>query len=192
MGLLPFTRELGSEYGDFPAHDSLWESADETSHDLLARLAIVHMVHEARGLDVADAGLAKMLRSNPPDEESAAILRRNVKDETTHVGAAVKWFKHVCAARGLKQPPHEVFHGYVRKFFRGKLKSPFNTEARYAAGMTDEWFIPVSDIAAEESAAAAAAAVPVGASAGAADQEDDNLEMDGAALDDFFDAINDR
>jgi len=70
---------LGSSYGAFPAHDSLWDSASETSHDILARLAVVHMVHEARGLDVAHVAHARFMRENPPDSISAAILERNVK-----------------------------------------------------------------------------------------------------------------
>ena len=135
--------QLGSFYGAYPAHNSLWDSASETSHDLLARLAIVHMVHEARGLDVAAAGLARLMKGNPPDLESAQILERNVIDETGHVGFAVKWFSHVCHQRGLGDPK-EVFHDYVRRLFRGALRPPFNDEARRAAGMTPEWYLPLS------------------------------------------------
>ena len=43
---------LGSRYGELPAHDGLWQAADDTRHDVAARLAVVPMVLEARGLDV--------------------------------------------------------------------------------------------------------------------------------------------
>jgi len=37
--------EEGSYYGEFDAHDGLWESASRTASSLLARLSIEHMVH---------------------------------------------------------------------------------------------------------------------------------------------------
>ena len=45
-------QQLGHDYGDFDAHNGLWEMAEKTAHDGLARMALVPRVLEARGLDV--------------------------------------------------------------------------------------------------------------------------------------------
>lgn len=39
-------REYDAHFGSLPVQHGLWESAQTTQHDVLARLAIVHMVHE--------------------------------------------------------------------------------------------------------------------------------------------------
>src|SRR6185312_15382537 len=54
---------LGGAYGDLPAHDGLWESAAATAHDLLARLAVVPLVLEARGLDVTPEMIRRLERA---------------------------------------------------------------------------------------------------------------------------------
>ncbi|MQM05639.1 hypothetical protein Taro_038451 [Colocasia esculenta] len=88
-------RELGSFYGAFPAHDGLWESAMKTSKDLLARLAIEHCVHEARGLDVLPTTISRF--RNNGDECTANLLENVVyPEEITHCAAGVKWFRYVC------------------------------------------------------------------------------------------------
>jgi len=74
---------FGAAYGDLPAHDGLWQSAEETAHDLLARLAIVPLVLEARGLDVTPAIIANLERAG--DEQSTAVLTRIYDDEIGHV-----------------------------------------------------------------------------------------------------------
>jgi len=189
--------ELGSGYGQFTAHDSLWASAQDTAHDLLARLAIVHMVHEARGLDVASIGLAKLMRSNPPDTVSAAILETNVEEEITHVGAAVKWFSYICEKRGLGEP-EKLFHEYVRKFFRGALKPPFNIEFRQRAGMSEAWYVPLAEKGGKEEEEEEkktkekeeeeTAHLP---KVGEEEEEEDSFMQAAAGqIDDFFDAIN--
>src|SRR3546814_16664784 len=45
-------RQYGSYSGALPAHDGLWEAAQDTAHDVMARLAIVPMVLEARALSI--------------------------------------------------------------------------------------------------------------------------------------------
>ncbi|KAK1300605.1 hypothetical protein QJS10_CPB13g00818 [Acorus calamus] len=88
-------RQLGSYYGAFPAHDGLWDSAAQTSHSLLARLAIEHCVHEARGLDVVPTTITRF-RSNG-DECTANLLETVVyPEEITHCAAGVKWFTYLC------------------------------------------------------------------------------------------------
>lgn len=126
-------------YGDLPAHDGLWESAAATSNDLLARLAVVPLVLEARGLDVTPDMEATLERVGDP--ESAALLRRIYLDEIAHVAAGVRWFDDICRARGLV--PEEAFRGLVRRHFKGALKLPFNGEARAAAGFPARYYEPL-------------------------------------------------
>ena len=132
---------LGSFYGALPAHDGLWEAAEQTRHDLLARLAVVPLVLEARGLDVTPA-MTENLRS-AGDEDSATILARIYEDEIGHVAAGERWFRWRCELDGLN--PVETYHRLVREHFRGRLKAPFNHEARTAAGFHPGYYEPLSD-----------------------------------------------
>jgi uncharacterized ferritin-like protein (DUF455 family) len=127
---------LGAGYGELPAHDGLWEAAAATAHDLLARLAIVPLVLEARGLDVTPEMTLRLERAG--DEASAAILRRIYDDEIGHVAVGVRWFEYLCCQRGLD--PEAVFHDKVRRHFTGALKPPFNRTARDAAGLPQRWY----------------------------------------------------
>jgi uncharacterized ferritin-like protein (DUF455 family) len=132
---------LGAAYGDLPAHDGLWQAAAATAHDPLARLAIVPLVLEARGLDVTPEMIERLDRVG--DEESAAILRRIYADEIGHVATGRRWFARLCTARGL--PPVATWQGLVRRHFRGSLKPPFNDGARSAAGFGREFYAPIAD-----------------------------------------------
>jgi uncharacterized ferritin-like protein (DUF455 family) len=122
---------LGAAYGDLPAHDGLWEAAENTAHDLTARLAIVPLVLEARGLDVTPSMIANLDRAG--DIESAAVLRTIYEDEIGHVAIGWRWFRHVATAHGFD--PETAWPDLVREHFRGKLKPPFNEVARTAAGL---------------------------------------------------------
>jgi uncharacterized ferritin-like protein (DUF455 family) len=123
-------RALGGAYGDLPAHDGLWESAAATAHDILARLAVVPLVLEARGLDVTPEMIRRLERAGDPD--SAQILHRIYADEIDHVGAGARWFDRLCRDQGLD--PETVFHDRVRRYFKGHIKPPFNRDARDRAG----------------------------------------------------------
>ena len=131
--------ELGATYGDFPAHGSLWESAEKTLDSLAARLAVVHCVHEGRGLDVAASLYAKLGVGG--DLVSQEILSRNLAEEVTHVAAGVRWLKHLCACGGVAIIP--AFHDLVRRNFHGVLRPPFADKERGDAGMTPEWYLPL-------------------------------------------------
>lgn len=131
--------ELGSFFGALPVHNGLWQSATDTSHDLLARLAIVHMVHEARGLDVHPQTLSRF--SSQGDSGSVAVLEVIYQDEITHVAAGLRWFTYVCAEEG--RDCLSTFHDLVKQHFKGYLKPPFNSEGRTTAGMTEEWYVPL-------------------------------------------------
>jgi uncharacterized ferritin-like protein (DUF455 family) len=131
---------LGAAYGDLPAHDGLWQAASDTRHDLLARLAVVPLVLEARGLDVTPAMIAKLEAAG--DDESAATLRVIYHDEIGHVAAGKRWFDWACARAGRE--PDETWRALVRRYFKGALKPPFNEAARRAAGLTPETYLPLA------------------------------------------------
>ena len=132
--------ELGAAYGDLVAHDGLWQSAENTAHDLLARLAVIPLVLEARGLDVTPAMITKL--KNAGDSRSAEILRIIHDDEITHVAAGARWFRHLCERRGLD--PAETYGALVRRHFKGQIKPPFNTASRDAAGMPADFYEPLA------------------------------------------------
>jgi uncharacterized ferritin-like protein (DUF455 family) len=129
-------RSLGSHYGALPAHDGLWEAAEATSADPLARLAVVPMALEARGLDVTPGTVAALERAG--DERSALILRRILADEIRHVGAGTRWFRHGCEVRGIAVVAH--WQRLIRAHFRGSLKPPFNGSARDEAGLSRDFY----------------------------------------------------
>lgn len=128
--------QLDAAYGDLPAHDGLWQAAEETAHDLLARLAIVPMVLEARGLDVTPAMIAKLEAVG--DSESAAILQVIFDEEIGHVACGTRWFDFLCARED--NDPQKTWQALVRRYFRGALKPPFNEPARSEAGMPADFY----------------------------------------------------
>lgn len=134
-------RELDGAYGDLPAHDGLWEAAVVTAHDLPARLAVVPMVLEARGLDVTPQTIERLERVG--DLKSSEILNRILTDEVGHVAAGNRWFRHVCESLG--QDPIQYFHYAVRTYFRGELKPPFNESARNLAGLHPDFYEPLAE-----------------------------------------------
>lgn len=133
---------LGSHFGSHPVHYGLWQSAMETSNSLLARLAVVHMVHEARGLDVHPKTQERFAKHN--DTESVDMLEVIYTDEITHVAAGMKWFTYVCRNSQPALDCIPKFHELVQAHFRGFLKPPFNEQGRDTAGMTKEWYLPLT------------------------------------------------
>ena len=127
---------LGSHYGALPAHGGLWEAAHETRHDVAARLAVVPMVLEARGLDVTPATLERVKGAG--DEHGARILARILDDEIRHVGFGTKYFLKLSQESGAE--PAEAWKSLVRRHFRGPVKPPFNDSARLAAGLSREFY----------------------------------------------------
>jgi len=127
---------LGSTYGALPAHDGLWSAAKDTAHDVAARLAIVPMVLEARGLDVTPATLERVRAQG--DENGAKILQRILDDEIRHVAFGAKYFREICTARD--ENPPESWRNLVKIHFSGGLKPPFNDSARSAAGLSRDFY----------------------------------------------------
>jgi len=132
--------ELGSFYGALPAHDGLWQAAQATGHDLHARLAVVPLVLEARGLDVTPSMIDNLVQAG--DRPSADILEIIYRDEKRHVGFGIKWFRFLCDRHGLA--PEPTFHALVRANFRGTVKPPFNDKARSEAGLTPGFYRPLA------------------------------------------------
>lgn len=124
--------ELGHAYGDFDAHDGLWDMAMRTADSCLARMALVPRVLEARGLDVTP-GMIERLRS-VDDHETADILATILAEEVAHVAAGSRWFAWCCACDGID--PEAAFHQLITTHMRGGLRGPFNREARLRAGFT--------------------------------------------------------
>lgn len=132
--------ELGAAYGDLPAHDGLWQAAQATAGSLMARVAIVPLVLEARGLDVTPRMIEKLREAG--DDASADIIAIIYRDEKRHVAFGMKWFRFLCERERLQ--PEPTFHDLVRRNFRGPIKPPFNDPARAEAGLTPGFYKPLS------------------------------------------------
>ncbi len=124
-------QDLGYDYGDYPAHNGLWEAAIATHQNFAARLAIAPMVLEARGLDVTPGMIDKL--NTVGDTESSAVLMVIYEDEIGHVATGAKWFHYI--AKALGKPSQPYFKSLVKTYFKGHLKPPFNHDARSQAGV---------------------------------------------------------
>jgi uncharacterized ferritin-like protein (DUF455 family) len=126
-------RQMGGEYGDLPAHRGLWELAESTAGDVLARLALVPRYMEAHGLDVTPPMIEKFTQAG--DDSSVAILTRILTDEVGHVAFGTRWFNYVCAQRGVDA--EESYKHMLLEHLTGKPQKPFNREMRLKAGFTE-------------------------------------------------------
>ncbi|MDI1260759.1 ferritin-like domain-containing protein [Aquabacterium sp.] len=125
---------LGHDYGHFPAHNSLWEMAEKTKHDILARIALVPRTMEARGLDASPPIKAKLLTIE--DQKGAEIIDLILRDEIGHVAVGNKWYRVLCTERG--RDPLTTYAALASAFSAPRLKGPFNLEARRAAGFDED------------------------------------------------------
>ena len=126
-------QSMGFDYGDFDAHNGLWEMAEKTAHDALARMALVPRVLEARGLDVTP-GMIVRLRGQ--DDATADILEVILDEEVAHVAAGSRWFRWCCERAGVDPEPR--FRELLAEYARAVLHGPFNIDARSAAGFSDD------------------------------------------------------
>ncbi|MEQ9487711.1 MAG: ferritin-like domain-containing protein [Alphaproteobacteria bacterium] len=131
-------KDLGAGYGDLPAHDGLWQAAQSTAHDLQARLAVVPMVLEARGLDVTPAMIDRLKKVGDP--KSADILSTIHDDEIRHVAAGTRWFQWICDGAG--ENAAETWQRLVATYFKGQIKPPFNKASRRKANFPDAFYDP--------------------------------------------------
>ncbi len=124
---------LGHAYGDFPAHNGLWDMALKTAHDPLVRMALVPRVLEARGLDATPLIVDKLKAAN--DTRMVEILGMIERDEIGHVAIGSHWYGWLCEARGLE--PEATFRQLLVDYDAPPLKPPFNLAARRAAGFSE-------------------------------------------------------
>jgi uncharacterized ferritin-like protein (DUF455 family) len=124
---------LGYAYGDFPAHNGLWDMALKTAHDALVRMALVPRVLEARGLDATPLIVDKLKTAG--DVRMVEILAIIERDEVGHVAIGSHWFGWLCAARGLE--PEATFRQLLVEYDAPPLRPPFNLDARRAAGFSE-------------------------------------------------------
>eukprot|EP01133_Synstelium_polycarpum_P018259 gene18259-21851_t len=120
-------------YGDLPAHNSLWEMAEKTEADVLARMALVPRTLEARGLDASPAVLKKLMSAG--DKAAAGIIAIILRDEVGHVAIGNQWYRYLCAQRNLDPLAHYPVLASLYKAPR--LRAPFNMAARKEAGFDE-------------------------------------------------------
>ena len=127
-------RELGHDYGDFDAHNGLWEMTEKAADDGLARMALVPRVLEARGLDVTPGMIVKLRELG--DATTVAILDLILREEVAHVAAGSRWYRWYCTQRGIE--PRARFRELLKEYAGGYLHGPFNIEARLLAGFDED------------------------------------------------------
>ena len=129
-------QHLGWHYGDFDAHDGLWQMCVKTADDIVARMALVPRTLEARGLDATPLIQDKLRKANTPDTWRAVeLLDVILRDEVGHVAIGNHWYRWLCEQRGLD--PVALYGELVRRYEAPRLKPPFNTTARLRAGFTE-------------------------------------------------------
>jgi len=131
--LRDYLHTQGYEYGDFTAHNGLWEMAVVTAHDPLVRMALVPRVLEARGLDVLPGIMHKMASSGVHDVVS--ILKIILHDEVGHVAIGNRWYAYLCGQRNLE--PLATFRSLLLEYNAPRLRGPLHTDARRAAGFSE-------------------------------------------------------
>jgi uncharacterized ferritin-like protein (DUF455 family) len=136
-------RDLGHDYGDFDAHNGLWEMAEKTAHDGLARMALVPRVLEARGLDVTPGMIAKL--RNLGDTASVEILELILSEEVAHVAAGSHWYRWYCEREGRE--PRSTFRELLARYAGPVLRGPFNHQARLQAGFDAEEIAALEQLA---------------------------------------------
>lgn len=143
--LTHYLGKLGVCYGDYEAHDGLWQMADKTCHDPLARMALVPRTLEARGLDASPPLRAKLWAAG--DHDGAAILDIILRDEIGHVAIGNRWYHFLCRQMGLDPVP--TYAELTARYHAPILRGPFNFPARKAAGFTDAELVALEQAAAD-------------------------------------------
>lgn len=133
MLLREHLRSLGYDYGDFAAHNGLWEMAERTQHDVLARIGIVPRTLEARGLDASPGVKNKLIGAG--DHQAGQILGLILEEEIGHVAAGNRWYRYLCHERGLE--PVSTYALLIDQYDAPKLRPPFNMAARRLAGFDE-------------------------------------------------------
>jgi len=135
---------VGVAYGDFDAHDGLWEMACKTAHDPLVRMALVPRVLEARGLDVTPGIIQRLQQAG--DSAAVGVLKIILHDEIGHVEIGTRWFRYLCAQRGLES--EATFAQLLQQYMKGQVKKPFHYQARQQAGFNEVEMQTLEELAA--------------------------------------------
>lgn len=139
-------QSMGFSYGDFPAHNGLWEMARRTADDCLKRMALVPRVLEARGLDVTPGMIRRLEAAG--DLETVRILEIILEEEVRHVEIGSYWFRSCCDQRGLDS--ESIFLDLLKDYFKGSMRGPFNIPARMQAGFTQREMDAISSSASRD------------------------------------------
>lgn len=134
--------DLGAVYGDFPAHNGLWEMAEQTADSFINRMAMVPRTLEARGLDACPIMRDKLRATG--DARGADIVQIILDDEIRHVFIGNKWFLYACEQNS--QQPVMQFRAIATQLNAPKLRPPFNISARRAAGFFEEELRMLEDL----------------------------------------------
>ncbi len=126
-------QEAGTEYGDFPAHNGLWDMAVRTADDPLVRMALVPRMLEARGLDVTPSIMQRFRKLG--DRQTVDVLQVILREEVGHVEYGTRWFNYLCEQRGLD--PETTYFDLLNNFLNGEIRCPLHREARLEAGFTE-------------------------------------------------------
>ena len=127
-------RDGGVDYGDFPAHNGLWDMAMQTADDPLVRMALVPRMLEARGLDVTPGIMQRF--SDIGDEKTVAVLQVILAEEVGHVSYGSRWFRYLCETRGLE--PEHTYFDLLSRFAGDGVRCPLHRQARRQAGFSEE------------------------------------------------------
>ena len=138
-------REGGADYGDFPAHNGLWEMAMRTAHDPLVRMALVPRMLEARGLDVTPGIMQRFEAIG--DTRTVAVLQVILDEEVGHVQFGSRWFNHLCETRGL--PPETTYFELLSQYLEGGIHCPLHRQARLQAGFSEAELMRLEDLCAQ-------------------------------------------
>lgn len=127
-----YLKKHGIHYGDFPAHDGLWDMCLRTANHVVDRMALVPRVLEARGLDVSPVLIEKLKKQQ--DQAAVEVVSTIYHDEIEHVRIGSKWFNYQCEQQKLD--PQKAFFQCIEKHLHGELRGPFNLPAREQAGFS--------------------------------------------------------
>ena len=137
---------MGHHYGDFPAHDGLWEMCEKTKDDIVARMALVPRTLEARGLDATPLIQARLRKVGAPDARGRCqapdalvacdLLDIILRDEIGHVAIGNHWYRWLCGRAGLDPVAH--YEVLVERHRAPRLRPPFNEAARRQAGFSQQ------------------------------------------------------
>ncbi|XP_057455579.1 uncharacterized protein LOC130746850 [Lotus japonicus] len=131
--------ELGFKYGDMPAHNLLWRECEKSSDNVAARLAVIPLVQEARGLDAGPRLVQKLVGFG--DNWTSKIVARIAEEEVAHVAVGLYWFLSVC--QKMDCAPDSTFKDLLKEY-NVELKGPFNYTAREEAGIPRDWYDALS------------------------------------------------